>query len=312
MVNRRLLLFGALIAVVFGGAIFWLSFTTGAEPPVELLAARQDIYAGTRIDDISEEAIARIPMSGDELLLGSYLTEPVWLLIQNAGGVVVKDIYQYEAIPLSSMASDANPRAVDIPRLGLTDPTLVVVSLANAGVPSGIKVGDYVDLVVAVENTDNQFISLVQPEVPEEFYAAAVGAIEGLGPTEVPAAETPEQTATPTLTPTPTPTPTPVPPKYPLAKVIVMYARVAAVNRETNIASSGDRITLGDITGVDVVIPREAQEFVLMSDTAGRLGLSLLSPMADEDAEQGPTLGAEFQDLLDLFYEDREELLDTE
>ena len=119
MVNRRLLFIGALIAIIFGGAIFWLTFTSGAEPPVEVLAAREDIYAGTRIDDIPDDVLARIPMSGDELLLSSYLTEPVWLQIQNAGGIVVKDIYQYEAIPLSSLASSANPRAAEIPRLAL-------------------------------------------------------------------------------------------------------------------------------------------------------------------------------------------------
>lgn len=305
MVNRRLLFIGALIALIFGGAIFWLSFTTGAEPPVEVLAAREDISAGTRISDIPDEFFARMPLTGDPLLVGSYLTEPVWLQIQNAGGVVVKDIYQYEAVPLSSLASDGNPLAVEIPKLGLTDPNLVVVSLTNVNVPSGIQIGDYVDLVVAVESVQQvQSFTVTEPAV-NTFLEEPVeeGELEGTDLAILP-------TPTPTLTPTPTPTPTPAPPKYPLAKVIVKYAKIAAVNRDANVASTGDSIVLGDITGVDVVIPREAQEFVLMSDTAGQLGLSMLSPLAEEDTGEGPTLGAHFQDLLDLFDQDRKELLE--
>jgi hypothetical protein len=294
-----------LIALIFGGAIFWLSFTTGAEPPVEVLAAREDISAGTRISDIPDEFFARMPLTGDPLLVGSYLTEPVWRQIQNVGGVVVKDIYQYEAVPLSSLASDGNPLAVEIPKLGLTDPNLVVVSLTNVNVPSGIQIGDYVDLVVAVESVQ-QVQSFIVPEpAVNSFLEEPVeeDELEGTALVNLP-------TPTPTLTPTPTPTPTPAPPKYPLAKVIVKYAKIAAVHRDSNVASTGDSIVLGDITGVDVVIPREAQEFVLMSDTAGQLGLSMLSPLAEEDTGEGPTLGAHFQDLLDLFDQDRKELLE--
>lgn len=307
MINRRLLFIGALIALIFGGAIFWLSITSGAEPPVEVLAAREDIRAGTRISDIPDELFARMPLTGDPLLVGSYLTEPVWLQIQNAGGMVVKDIYQYEAVPLSSLASDGNPIAAEIPRLGLTDPKLVVVSLTQVNVPSGIQVGDYVDLVVAVESVQQaQSFTVSEPVMntfPEEPGEEVVleGTAEAVLPTPTP---------TPTFTPTPTPTPTPAPPKYPLAKVIVKRAKIAAVNRDANTASTGDSIVLGEITGVDVVIPREAQEFVLMSDTAGQLGLSMLSPLADEESGEGPTLGAHFQDLLDLFDQDRKELLE--
>lgn len=305
MVNRRLLFIGALIALIFGGAIFWLSFTTGAEPPVEVLAAREDITAGTRISDIPDEFFARMPLTGDPLLVGSYLTEPVWLQIRNAGGVVVKDIYQYEAVPLSSLASDGNPIAVEIPKLGLTDPNLVVVSLTNVNVPSGIQIGDYVDLVVAVESVQQVQSFTVTEPAENTFLEEAMeeSELEGTAPAILP-------TPTPTLTPTPTPTPTPAPPKYPLAKVIVKCAKIAAVHRDSNVATTGDSIVLGDITGVDVVIPREAQEFVLMSDTAGQLGLSMLSPLAEEDSGEGPTLGAHFQDLLDLFDQDRKELLE--
>lgn len=301
MVNKRLLIIGAVVALIFGGAIFYLSFVTGAEPPVEIMAARQDVYAGTRIKDIPEESFARISLIGDELLLSSYLTETVWQQIMAAGGVVVRDIYQYEAVPLSAIASNGNPKVVDIPGLGLTNPDLVVISLTNIAVPSGIKVGDYVDLIVAVENSQKQFTPLIQPQIVTE------GSPGEFDEAEVTSTPTPEVSPTPTITPTPT-----LSPEYPLAKVIVRSAKIAGVQRDQNVASSGGGIALGKITGVDVIIPREAQEFVLMSDTAGHLGLSLLSPMLDFENDEGPTLGAHFEDLLDLFAADRNKLSEEE
>ena len=54
MVNKRLLIIGAVVALIFGGAIFALSFMTGAEPPVEILAARQDISEGTLVRNIPD------------------------------------------------------------------------------------------------------------------------------------------------------------------------------------------------------------------------------------------------------------------
>jgi len=300
MVNKRLLIIGAVVAIIFGGAIFALSFMTGAEPPVEILAARQDIAEGTLVEDIPDETFARIPLTGDEILLSSYLTETVWQQIKLAGGIVISDIYQYEAIPLSAIASNANPKVVDIPRLGLTDPNLVVVSLTNVSVPNGIKAGDYIDLIVAVESAQEQVFTLVQTQNIETLSEAAA---------ETELAE--GEVASPTATPTPEPTPV-VEPDYPLAKVIVMSARVADVQRDRTVSASGDRLVLGKVTGIDVVIPRVAQEFVLMADTAGNLAASMLSPMVDAETDGGPTLGAHFEDLLDLFAADRNALEGSE
>lgn len=298
MVNKRLLIVGAVVALIFGGAIFALSFMNAAAPPVEILAARQDIAEGTLVEDIPDDVFARIPLTGDDILLSSYLTEVVWQQIKLAGGIVISDIYQYEAIPLSAIASNANPKAMDIPRLGLTDPNLVVVSLTNVSVPNGIKAGDYVDLIVAVESAQEQVFTLVQTQNIETLEEAAAELAEG-------------EVAAPTPTPTPVPTPV-VEPEYPLAKVIVMSARVADVQRDRTVSASGDRLVLGEVTGIDVVIPRQAQEFVLMADTAGNLAASMLSPMVDAETDGGPTLGAHFEDLLDLFAADRNALEESE
>ena len=49
-----------------------------------------------------------------------------------------------------------------------------------------------------------------------------------------------------------------------------------------------------------------------MADTAGCLGVSMLSPMVDMESDAGPTLGAHFEDLLDLFAADRNALKEDE
>jgi hypothetical protein len=63
----------------------------------------------------------------------------------------------------------------------------------------------------------------------------------------------------------------------------------------------------GDLTGIDVVIPRDAFEFVTMAINSGNLQVGLLSPLVEESVDE-PTLGATLQDFLDLFVSDREEL----
>jgi len=296
MINRRLLIIGVVVALIFGAAIFYMAFAVGPKAPVIVLAAKEDIQAGTRVEQIPDEGLAKIALSGDSLLLSSYLTEVTWQSIQAAGGVVVRNIYQYEAVPLSAIASGGNPRVSDIPELGLTDPNLVVVSLKNAGVPNAIKPGDRVDLVVAVVQRDERY-ELSSPQSAPEV----VEVVEEPNP-EFTSTPTPEFTPTPTVTPTPT-----IAPDYPLAKVIVQYAEISSVQRDDR-SSSGDGVELGEITAIDVVIPREAVEFVMMADAAGQLGLSLLSPMLDGETDQVPTLGAHFEDLVDLFKSDRYQL----
>jgi hypothetical protein len=311
MVNKRLLIIGAVVAVLFGGALFVLTTAGGSEPPVEVMAARQDLAAGTHLGRIPDEALARIPLHGDPALLGSYLTEPAWRKIQSAGGILVQDIYQYEAVPLSAIASEANPRSAEIPRLGHTDPSLVLVTLTNVKVPRGIQAGDYVDLIVAVEGTHQRPVPLVQPLAPAEESFLEEATPAPFTGEEGQASPAPEPTATASPTPTLTPTPTLVP-AYPLAKVIVRAAEVAGVQREQALSSTGSSPAPGAITGLEVVIPREAQEFVIMSDAAGTLGVSVLSPMVDAENDHGPTLGAHFEDLLVLFTADRNALQELE
>jgi hypothetical protein len=99
--------------------------------------------------------------------------------------------------------------------------------------------------------------------------------------------------------------------REPVTKILVRGAVVVNVRRDTSVAAvsqSGEATVVeGEITGLDVVIPREAFEFVTMAMNGGNLQIALLSPLVSEESE-GPTLGASLQDLLDLFVADREAL----
>ena len=99
--------------------------------------------------------------------------------------------------------------------------------------------------------------------------------------------------------------------REPVTKLLVRGALVVSVRRETTVAGATQQgeptIIQGDITGLDVVIPREAFEFVTMAMNGGNLQIALLSPLVAESAV-GPTIGASLQDLLDLFISDRQVL----
>ena len=84
----------------------------------------------------------------------------------------------------------------------------------------------------------------------------------------------------------------------------VQYARSV-----TGITAEGEaQLMRGEITGIDVIIPREAFEFVTMAINSGNLQIGLLSPLVDNTHDE-PTLGASLQDFLDLYLSDREELI---
>ena len=98
----------------------------------------------------------------------------------------------------------------------------------------------------------------------------------------------------------------------PISKVLVQGSKVVNVNRQdtTNYdgTSSG---RLGAVTSLDVLIPRDAIEWVAMANTAGYLRVAVLSPAANPEGS-GPTLGAALQDFIEAFVEDRNNMADNE
>jgi hypothetical protein len=318
-VNRVLLIVGTVFAIVGAGAVFFLSRAL-APTPVLVVAAREDIPAGAHLSQIPEDAFVMVPLQprSDALPMIESMLRPENLqAMRSSGGVFIRQALRFEPILLSSIVSGENPAAARVARLGLDDPNLMVVTISGGAIPDSIAIGDRVDLAVAV-NTIGQPVVLDRAElVPESPPGASlinpVGSPEEL--LEELAAQSGvdlgalQETAAPTATPTSRPDI-----REPLAKVLVHASTVVRVIRERSVSSFTSQgettVVLGEVIGLEVVIPRQAFETVAMASSAGLLQVGLLSPLADVELN-GPTMGATLQDLLDLFYADRLALAPT-
>lgn len=318
-VNRALLIVGVLFAVIGAGAVFLLNRTL-SPTPVLVVAAREDVPAGTRLAAIPEDIFVMVPLQlRDDArpMLEAMLRPEDLQTMRTSGGVLIRDVLRYEPILLSSVVSGDNPAAARVARLGLDDPDLMVVTISGGAIPDSIAVGDRVDLAVAV-NLIGEPVVLDRAElIPAAPQGASlinpVGSPEEL--LEELAAQTGVELAVPRETATPTATATARPDiREPLAKVLVHGASVVRVIREqsvTSFTSAGETtVVLGEVTGLEVVIPRLAFENVAMASSAGLLQVGLLSPLVVENYD-GPTMGASLQDLLDHFYADRQALAPT-
>lgn len=324
-VNKTLLIIGIVVAIIGAGLVFVLTFV--AAPPTDyIMAARENISAGTRLSDLADDAFIQIPVrfsnQGARLMLQGVAQPADLAALRAAGAIVIQDIYKYQPVTLGSIVSADNPAAARVTRLGLDDPDLVVVTIPGStlNIPEGVQAGDRVDLAVAVTDV----AELVALEEAEDKTISSVGSSLTGVPNEALAAllaeagyvvTAPGGAAAEGGEATPTPEPTPEGPmlREPIAKLLVRGAVVVAVRRDTTVAgitAQGEATVIeGDITGLDVVIPREAFEFVTMAMNGGNLQVALLSPLVAETTE-GPTMGSSLQDLLDLFVSDRESLVE--
>ena len=322
-VNRGLLVIGIALALVGAAGVFVLNLMFA--PPTDfIMAARQDIPAGTRLSDLPEEAFVQVPVqfaNRTARLMLEGVAQPADLAaMRAAGAIVIQDIYRYQPLTLGAVVSPDNPAAARVTRLGLDDPELVVITIpGNAQtIPAGVQPGDRIDLAVSVSSVSERLTL-------EEAQAAAVlspgSALHGI-PNEALAAllaeagyrvEAPHGQAPAGAEATPVPEPTPEEPalREPVTKLLVRGALVVTVRRQTTVAGVSQQgqptIVAGEVTGLDVVIPRQAFEFVTMAMNGGKLQIALLSPLVGGSSE-GPTLGASLQDLLDLFIGDRQTL----
>lgn len=322
-VNKTLLIVGIVLALAGMALVFVLNLLFA--PPTDfIMAARQDIPAGTALSELGDDAFVQIPVQfanrSARLMLDGVAQPADLAALRAAGAVVIQDIYKYQPITLGSIVSADNPAAARVARLGLDDPDMIVIAIPGSTetIPDGVQPGDRIDLAVAVTDVAD----LLSLEGDEEEGMISVGSTLTGVPNEALAALLAEAgyvvTAPGGTTPegaerTPTPEPTPAAPmmREPVVKLLVRGAVVVAVRRDTTVAGVTQQgqatIIEGEITGLDVVIPREAFEFVTMALNGGNLQIALLSPLVAESSE-GPTIGASLQDLLDLFVSDREAL----
>jgi hypothetical protein len=324
-VNRGLLILGIVLAIVGAASVFVVNLIYA--PPTDfIVAAREDIPAGTRLSDLADDAFVQVPVQFTNrtarMMLEGVAQPQDLAAMKAAGAILVQDIYKFQPLTLGSVVSADNPAAARVTRLGLDDPDLIVITIPGDtfNIPAGIQPGDHIDLAVAVKDV-TEILQLEEEEQEGQIVLSPASNLAGI-PNEALAAvleeagyvvSSPEGEPVAETTPTPTPEPTPEGPmlREPVTKILVRGAMVVAVRQDQTVAGidqQGDpTIIMGDVTGLDVVIPREAFEFVTMAMNGGNLQIALLSPLVQE-SEEGPSLGASLQDLLDVFISDREAL----
>jgi hypothetical protein len=324
--QKSLFFIGLAVAAV--AIVAMLMFGNIINPaPTIIIAAGQDIPAGTLLSELPEAALVRVPVSGDEIMIGSLVTPQDYNEMIAAGGEFVEPVVQYEPLRLSSIASSANPAGDTLTSLANSDPGMVITVINVEGIaPDGIRSGDRIDLAVAVKNVGfdesyyNTLADLITATGANASEDTDLNSTDDSADSEDAPVEEWVGNSPPyaySLPENVRPTTEDLAPYFfqsPLAKIIVRNARVVNVVREeetnTTASSSGSAMSTttetvqGAVMALEIQIPREAFEWVTMANAAGDLNISLISPLA-KDEDTPPSLGASLQDLLEQFYTDR-------
>lgn len=269
-----------------------------------VLAAREDIQAGTYLMSVPATQLEEVKLYSDLQSMSMYLSRSDYDKLAAKGAYFTENIHKNEMLRIMAVASEINPEQSRRALLGMTDPNMRDVVLEFSYIPTGILPGDCVDLALVVSDIRNAAGGSVS--------APQLGAIGQVVPTATEEPVYPNITLTPSFTPTSTLTPTPrvLPP---MAKFVVLCARVVNVIQQTQLVSSSSGTTSvvgGKTVGLELVVPVDAAEMLAMASQAGVL-VVFQRPYSPEDATRKPSLGASMQDYLDLFYSDREKIAQT-
>lgn len=295
-----LLSIGAVVGVLFFGQIV-------NPPSVRIVVALAEIPAGTLL---TRDLVAIDAMQLDPKVRQAHLTEAELPLYLNH--VVVEQIHAYQPVAKAAISAEENPAAANRLALALTDPGLVamVIPVSLETAPDAIRAGDYVDVVFGTRPASDygERMSTEPTATPGYFNDLAFSpetAVNAEGPLARAA------TAVPTIEPLLL---------MPVAKTLVSEAKVLTVIREeksqTRTDESGRTVTVavpGNLIGLVVVVPREAQELVQFAIDNGSVRISLLSAQLQpgDPRDRQPTLGMTYNDLVALVRMDRERLLAT-
>ena len=309
MINKGLFFLGILLAIAGFAGVFVFAQLVNPAPAI-VVVAKAEIGKGTKLADLPAGSLARKTLRGDSDVIASFMTEATYGELAASGGVFVQNIAPGETIPLAAVLSPKNPAAAKYSALLLDDPNITAMTIGvNNNVPTGIRAGDWLDLVVTVDQVRE---SSAVNEENKAFSINTGNVVAGPNGQTVVMGGTPMPNTTPVAPvyrqqPTQTaPTPTQQPYIVPLAKRVVHNAYVLNVIREQRNTTGIDgqnTVVYGAVTGLVVVVPRDQVEWLAMANAAGKLNLALLSPVAVDD--NGPSNGSSVKDLIDRFYSDR-------
>jgi hypothetical protein len=295
--KRALSISGIVLVVIAFVGIFAFGMIV-SPPPNYVMVAAETIPAGTALASVPDSAFRQVSISTDATVLSTMLTGADLRQAQSRGGILIKTLLTGEPVLWTSIIVAGNPASGDRSVLGLMDPNLVSFVVPVTLVPQGLGAGDYVDLTLVISDVrNNQGSSYTAPSYGGNTYPPTYGVPTG-------------QAFTPTLTPTATMTPTPAF-VIPLGKTILYGVEVLHVHRSQSVQTSSSASSLsmgtGEVVAIEVAIPRQSQDLMAMAISAGTIYVSQTSLTAQQ-LSAGPSMGASVQDIIDLFYSDREKI----
>jgi hypothetical protein len=299
--RRKAMRSGRFIGLLAAVAAFVLLFVWGYmnTPQYELvLAANADLQAGTYLADIPAASLLEVKLTADPAYRQMYLTAEDYQSLVSKRAFLTETIHRNEFVRAMAVAFSGNPEQARRAALGMTDPDMRDTILPFEFLPTGIQPGDCVDLAVVTADLRNASGGAMLPallaEAPSDDALSAPRATgTATGAAEKTAASAP--TATPSIL-------------LPLGKFVVQCARVVRVIHQTD--TSGRTGATSSAAALELILPQESAEMVAMASQAGVLRV-FLRPASPEDRERKPSIGASMQDVLDLFYADRQQLAKT-
>jgi hypothetical protein len=292
---------GRFIGLLAAVAAFILLFVWGFinTPQYTLvLVANEDIQAGTYLADIPAAALSETKLTVDPAYRRMYLSAEDFQLLASKSAFLTENIHKDEFVRTMAVAYSGNPEQARRAALGMTDPDMRDTILPLDYLPTGILPGDCVDLAIVAADVRNlSGGSSMLPALLDHAGETASGL-----PTESSSEPKRKQTTAATAMPSRTPTPSIL---LPLGKYIVQCALVVRVITEADTSQRTGATRTG--VALELIIPQESAEMVAMASQAGVLRV-FLRPTSLNDRTRKPSIGASMQDVLDLFYADRERL----
>lgn len=309
--NKGVFVAGLILALAAAAGVFFLGMAM-APPPAIVMAARVPLPIDMPLSQMVEEDVVPVKIRTDNGNLSSYVSPEDFQAMKAAGGILIADVTPGEFLRRQDIVSPANYMSANLTALALVDPSKVVVLVKSGGtsvIPNGIRAGDYVDLVLAIDEIP-QSKAEEMPDYSGLQYGGLTGNDAGgsLG-----GIITPQGTmiiAGKEYAPhggevmTEDGLQDEMDLMAPIAQRIVSNAQVVRINREGVLTYSNQGASSyagGSITGLELVIDRNDAVLLAMAQSTGTIYFSLLSPVVEAEA---PGEGTGMRDYIDAYLKD--------
>ncbi len=288
------ILIGVALLVVSVGALFVVGRVVNP-PAQEILVALTDLEQG---QFITPDRVQVVSVRMGRAQLQNYLTPQV--LEQRGFNVqVATRIAAGNFLSLTSLMFEGNPAETQHAALALDDPAMVamVIPVTPLTCPPDIKAGDVIDITVDIGSAAFMTGTFGTAPTPEP-YSPYTSTRPDIGFDAMPTIESPLSM------PIQAPTSAQVM-NLPVTKTVARATVIKVLYevRLSGISASGGGTERGEVIGVVVAVPAQAQEVIGFGIHNGQVRVAILSPNASGDLV---TAGVTWDDIVAYFRWNRE------